>query len=391
MNFVELTRDAAAFSEWRRRVFPFFEHKICLTHASVSPLPRQVSQAIVNYAELIAREGQFEPAHETTYKECKERLARLIGYGAAPDEVAFASSTSHALGMVATGLDWQTGDNCIVADGDFPANVITWKNLTHTHGVEVRMIPHRPAMNITLDDVAALVDERTRIASLASANFLSGYPVDLAAIGAWLHERGILFCVDAIQTLGAIRLNAEHVDFICADAHKWLLGPNGIAVLWARRGVLEKMRPAIFGWLAPQNRDDWFAYDTTPIDSAERFEAGSRNYLGIVGFHAALELLQDVGAEIIEDRVTHLRNYAAQKLRKQGCRLLWNTDPALHAGIVTFYPPSGDATVLYNKLDEHFALALRTDKNGTPCIRVSPHFMNTEEDIDKLASAISHA
>lgn len=384
MNFATLTQDATAFEAWRQSAFPFFRHKICLTHASVSPLPHNVSQAISELATRISTHGQFDPSQEACYHECKDRLARLIGHGATPDEIAFASSTSHALGLVATGLDWQAGDNCIVADGDFPANVITWKNLTHTHGVEARLIPHRPTMNLALEDVMPLVDERTRIVSLSSANFLSGYPIDLDKIGAWLHERGVLFCVDAIQTLGAIRINARHVDFICADAHKWLLGPNGIAVLWARRAALEKMRPAIFGWLSPQGRDDWFAYDMTPITSAERFEPGARNYLGIVGFNAALGLLAEVDPLLIEERVTRLRDYAARKLRAAGCRLLWEPDPALCSGIVTFYPATGDATALYQQLDERFALALRTDKEGTPCIRVSPHFMNTEADIDLL-------
>lgn len=384
MDFTALTRDATAFAAWRRNAFPFFRHKICLTHASVSPLPHSVSAAIVEYAERIAVEGQFDAGHDALYHECKARLARLIGHGATADEIAFAGSTSHALGLVATSLDWQAGDNCIVADGDFPANVVIWKNLAFTHGVEIRMIPHRPTMNLTLEDVMPLVDERTRLVSLSSANFLSGYPIDLDRIGAWLHEQDVLFCVDAIQTLGAIPINAHHVDFICADAHKWLLGPNGIAVLWARRAALDKLRPAIFGWLAPQNRDDWFAYDMTPIASAERFEPGSRNYLGIVGFNAALGLLEEVGPDIIEERVTHLRDYAAQKLRAAGCRLLWEPDPTLRAGIVTFYPPSGGATTLYQRLEARFALALRTDKEGTPCIRVSPHFMNTEIDIDLL-------
>lgn len=384
MDFAILTRDTTAFEAWRQSAFPFFRHKICLTHASVSPLPYSVSQAIIDYATRISIEGQFEAGQDALYAECKARLARLIGHGATSDEIAFAGSTSHALGLVATGLDWRAGDNCVVADGDFPANVITWKNLTLTDGVEIRLIPHRPTMNLTLEDVMPLVDERTRIVSLSSANFLSGYPIDLDTIGAWLHKRGVLFCVDAIQTLGAIRSAAHHVDFICADAHKWLLGPNGIAVLWARRAALEKLRPAIFGWLSPQGRDDWFAYDTTPIASAECFEPGARNYLGIAGFHAALGLLEEVGPIIIEERVTHLRDYAAQKLRAAGCRLLWEPDPALRAGIVTFYPAAGDATTLYQQLDARFALALRTDRDGTPCIRVSPHFMNTEADIDLL-------
>src|SRR5262249_38079080 len=156
------------------------------------------------------------------------------------------------------------------------------------------------------------------------------------------HECGVLFCVDAIQTLGAARFDAGSVDFVCADAHKWMLGPLGIAVLWARHSAMATMRPAILGWLATQDRDNWFAYDTTPLNSAERFEPGARNCLGVVGFEAALALLQEIGIETIESRVPHLRDYAARRLEEAGCRLLWHPDSARPAGIVSFQPPGGD-------------------------------------------------
>jgi len=136
------------FFEWRRREFPFFAHKTFLTHASVSPLPARTARAIADYAARISSEGQFDPAHEPIYHRCKERLARLIGGGAITEEIAFAGSTSHALGLVATSLPWQNGDNCVVCAGDFPANVVVWKNLAHTHGVEVRVVPFKPKMDI---------------------------------------------------------------------------------------------------------------------------------------------------------------------------------------------------------------------------------------------------
>ena len=390
MNIPDLARDESAFEQWRRDEFPFFAGKIFLTHASVSPLPRRAADAISAYAQNIAREGQFDAVHSEIYRRCKERVARIVGHGARESEVAFAGSTSAALGIIATGIDWQKDDNCVVADGDFPANVIPWKNLAR-RGVEVRLIPHREAMDICVDDIAPLVDEKTRIVSLASANFLSGFPLDLNSIGAYLHARKVLFCVDAIQTLGAIRLDAAHVDFVCADAHKWLLGPNGVAVLWARQSALEQIHPAILGWLAPQKRDDWFAYDTTPIDSAERFEPGARNYLGAIALEASLAQGEETGWKWIENRVVELRDLAARRLGEIGCTLLWNPEPNLKSGIVSFQPKS-DTMELYKKLDARFALSLRNDKAGAPWIRVSPHWMNTHADIEELVSAIqAHA
>ena len=381
------------FEQWRREAFPFFAKRICLTHASVSPISAHTRDAIRRYAATIARDGQFDGAHEQLYRSAKERSARLMhNADASADEVAFAGSTSHALGIVATSIDWKSGDNLVVCDGDFPANVVTWKNLRFRHDIEVRMVPAFPSPRaITIEDLAPFVDERTRLVSLSSANFLSGVPLEVSAIGKWLRERNVLFCLDAIQTLGAIRLDAEYVDFVCADAHKWLLGPNGIAILWTRKEVLEDLRPAILGWLATKERDNWFAYKTTPHPTAERFEPGARNYLGAIALEAALEqgeeVLANAGEDYIESRVVELRNYAAAKLRERGCELLWNPD-ATRAGIVSFRPPNSNVQAIHEKLEARFALSLRGDRAGEFWIRVSPHWMNTRNDIDELVAMI---
>jgi selenocysteine lyase/cysteine desulfurase len=381
--------DSAEFLAWRREHFPFFNHKICLTHASVSPLPAASADAIASYAQNLAWEGQFEYLHDHIYARCKERLAKLVGHGAQPREISFAGSTSHALGLVATSFPWQSGENCIVADGDFPANVMVWKNLHLTHGVECKMIPYRLGMELSIDDVLPLIDDKTRLVSLSAVNFLAGSALNLREIGAELHRRGIKFCVDAIQALGAIRLDLSEVDFVCADAHKWLMGPNGAAFLWTRGEVLPQMRPQIFGWLASANRDNWFSYDLTPHPTAERFEPGARNYLGIIGMEASLAVLEAIGIETIEKRVVELRDYGAKKLAAVGCELLWTPKLEQKSGIFSFQMPGVDLVALNKKLDEKFALSMRKGYDGGDLIRVSPHFVNCEGDLDELASAIS--
>lgn len=380
--------NATNWETWRRDNFPVFQHKIFLTHASVSPLPRAVVDAIAQYAERAGNYGQWDVWHDEKYFCCKKRIAQLIGTPAQSSQIAFASSTSHAIGLVATSLPWKPGDNCVVADGDFPANVIPWKNLQFTHGVETRIIPGQPERPITTADIEPLIDENTRIVSLASANFLSGIPLDINTIGRWLKERKVLFCVDGIQTLGAVRFDATYVDFVCADAHKWLLAPNGIAFMWARQEVLQTMRPAILGWLAVQDRDHWLEYDTTPINSAERFEPGSRNYIGIMALDAALQIFETWGIQQIESRVTALRQYAAERLLENNCRLLWQPTPDLPAGIISFQPPDGNAASFFQKTETQFVLSLRDDKSGAKWIRLSPHFMNSEEDIDRLIAQL---
>ena len=377
-----------AFFQWRREQFPIFESKIFLTHASVSPLPTRSAQAVSEYALSIAHQGQLESIHDPIYRSCKERIAALLNNGAKAEEVAFAGSTSHALGLVATSFPWKSGDNCVVFDGDFPANVVIWKNLEHTHGVEVRMVPFRHSRYWTLDDLMPLIDENTRLVTLSAINFLAGTALDITTIGRWLHERGILLCVDAIQALGAIEVDLSEADFVCADAHKWLLGPNGAAFTWFRGSVLERMHPQILGWLAIDGRENWFAYGTKPYPTAERFEPGARNYLGIVGMEASLAVLQDAGMNDVSQRVTQLRNYAANGIQATGCRLHTLPDPQKNGGIVSFQAADGHTQTLYGRLEADFILSLRNDRDGAAWIRVSPHFMNHENDIDALCDAI---
>ena len=395
MNFAEIARDEATFKEWRRRAFPFFESRIFLTFASVGALPAVARDAIIEYSNSITQRGQFEfGIDDAMYDGCKTRVARLMrGVKTSFEDVAFAGSTSGALGIVATGMSWRSGDNCVVADGDFPANVVVWKNLQHRYDIDVRLIPPTRATQITLNDVKKLVDHRTRIVSLCSANFLSGCPINLSEIGAWLRSQEILFCVDAIQTLGAIHFDATFVDFVCADAHKWLLGPNGIAVLWSHQKSREQLRPAVLGWLAPADRDNWFAYDTAPHATSERFEPGARNFLGAVALDAALkqreEILESCGDSWIENRVVALRNHAVRVLEVAGCELLWRADETSKAGIVSFRHAKISSDELFQKLSERFALSIRADRDGDKWIRVSASWPNTFADLDELAKQIS--
>jgi selenocysteine lyase/cysteine desulfurase len=380
------------FLAWRRREFPFFENKTCLTHASVAPIPKVARDAVAQVANDMATRGQFDFVTEKAFFRCKERLAALLrwnGVDASVDEIAFASSTSHSIGLVATSFPWQSGENCVVVDGDFPANVVVWKNLEFTHGVETRLVPFKPAMDITVEDIAPFVDDKTRIVSLASCNFPSGYPLDLKTIGAWLHERGVLLCIDGIQTLGAVRSDMSEVDFICADGHKWMLGPNGLSLLWIRKEILKTMRPQILGWLAIKDRDNWFSYDTEPFETAERFEPGARNYFGAIALDASLGLLEELGWETIEKRTVHLRDYAGQKLQEAGVEVLWQPEPDKKSGIVSFRTESDQQTkVLYGKLDKNFALSIRKDRGGATWIRISAHGMNCEDDIDRLVAEL---
>ena len=380
--------DGALFFDWRREQFPFFQHKICLTHASVSPLPARTTEALIDFSRRMAHDGQFDFVAQDIYTRAKERIAQMLGNGAKPDEIAMASSTSHALGLVATSFPWRAGDNCVVVDGDFPANVIIWKNLTPTQNVEIRMVPYRETGDWTWEDFEPLLDENTRLVTVSAVNFLTGCPLDIQTLGEKLHARGIALCVDAIQAFGAVAADYSAADFVCADAHKWMLGPLGAAFAWFSPQYLSQMRPQILGWLANKERDNWFSYDIEPFPTAERFEPGARNYLGVVGMEASLALLQDVGIETVEKRVVHLRDYGAAKLADAGAKILWRGDATQPSGTVSFQKPGADIVALNAHLDKRFALSLRADRAGDSWMRVSAHFMNCEDDLDELAAAV---
>ncbi len=370
----------------RRQEFPVVEHKVFLGHAGVCPLPACVVRAISSYAEKAARAGQFEYLHRQAERECRELTARMLE--ASPDEIAFVPSTSAGVSLVAEGLDWWPGDRVVIAEGDFPANVYPWLNLQR-RGVEVRMIPRRPSALITWADVEQQLDERTRLVSLSSIHYATGAGLDVAGIGEQLQAKKVLFCVDAIQSLGAVPSTVRNVDFLIADAHKWLLGPQGIGVLYVRRDRLAQLNPVLTGWKSVPKNKDFSRIQHEFAGSAQRYEPGSLNVLGIVGLHAALVLLHAVGIPTIAARLQHLRTLLLAGLRDCGHAILGVAAEDCPTGITSFRPRTEDCSVVYRRLgDRGIVVSLRDDPMGQPCLRVSPHFYNTETEIAALLAQL---
>ncbi len=366
----------------RRREFPVTEQKVFLAHAAVCPLPACVVRAVSDYVARAGSAGQFEYLHREAEIGCRRITAHMLD--ATPEEIAFVSCTSAGISQIAEGLDWQLDDTVVIAEGDFPANVYPWLNLRR-RGVVVRQIPRRANGAFTWEDVEQQLDERTRLVSLSSIHYSTGAPLDVDGIGRHLRARGILFCVDAIQSLGAMPCSAKHVDFLTADAHKWLLGPQGIGVLFVRREQQERLHPVLTGWKSVPASKDFAAVQHTFADSALRYEPGSLNVLGIVGLHAALMLLQTIGFSTIAARLRTLRGQLLAGLRERGYEIAGMASGDCPTGITSFRPADGDVGSLYRRLGEKgFVLSLRDDPLGKRYIRVSPHFYNTEAEIASL-------
>ena len=371
----------------RRHEFPVTRDKIFLAHAGDCPLPRRVAEAVAEYARQSTTGDQEKFVFPAVLERGRTLAARLLD--CQPDEVAFVGPTSLALSFLASGLSLRKGDNILIYFEDYPSNVYPWMALAEC-GVEVRLMNTRGLGKIRPKDVMGQVDEHTRLVALASCHFISGYRIDVQTIGKYLRERNILFCLDAIQTLGAFPTSAEQVDMLAADAHKWLLGPCGAGVLFVRRPLQERINPPIYGWnnvLCP----NYVAQERIIFrHGSQKYEAGTHNLLGIVGLVAAMELILEVGVEHIARELGRKRAFLVPVLQAKGYNVL-EPDPPPHAAsaIISFSRPNSALSALHQKLlDAGIVTSLRGDRSGQEYIRLSPHFYNTDAELGRLVELI---
>src|SRR5215472_13246775 len=308
----------------RREEFPVAQDKVFLAHAGVCPLPRRVVTAVSEYVQEASTGDQEKFVYPGILDEGRKVGAKLLN--CQPDEVAFVGPTSLGLSLIASGLNLRKRDNILIYFEDYPSNVYPWMALAEK-GVEVRLMNTRGLGVIRPKDVLGQVDENTRLVALASCHFISGYRLDFQTIGAALHERGILFCLDAIQTLGAFPTTMEHVDFLAADAHKWLLGPCGAGLLYVRRSLQERLNPPIYGWHNVRCPDYVAQEQIVFRRGAQKFEAGTHSLMGVVGMLAALEIVREIGLENISQELLRKRNRLLPALQAKGCAVL-NADVA---------------------------------------------------------------
>lgn len=383
MTIAELHADEAL----RRHEFPVVANQIFLAHAAVCPLPRRVGEAVRDYAASASTQDQEQPVLKDLFLRCRELAARLIG--AAADEIALVGPTSLALSFIAGGLPLRRGDNVVVYQDDYPSNVYPWMALA-ARGVQVRFLPVRGLGRIRVADVLGQVDEQTRLVALASCHFISGWRLELEALGRALAERRVAFSVDAIQTLGAFPTPAAACDFACADAHKWLLGPCGAGLLYVKRGWHDRLHPVVYGWNNVRC-PDFVAQDRLEFRrGAHRYEAGSHNVLGLVGLRAALELILELGVDAIAAELLRQRAWLVPALQAKGWNVMHPEAPeANRSGIVTFDRPGEDMAAVHQRLREAGVEAsLRTERSGRKWLRLAPHFYNTDAELRRVTELL---
>ncbi|MDT4291098.1 aminotransferase class V-fold PLP-dependent enzyme [Methylomonas sp. MO1] len=369
--------------------FPLIDDLIYLNHAAVAPWPKRTSAAVIQFAEQNSRFGShYYLDWLKKENEIRGQLQALLNAPSAND-IALVKNTSEALSFVAFGLPWQAGDNIVSSNQEFPSNRLPWQALAE-RGVAFREADLHSAQTPE-DALFALVDGNTRLLTISSIQFASGLRMDLERIGEFCRQRGILFCIDAIQSLGAVQFDVQayHADFVMADGHKWLFGPEGLGVFYTHPAARDRLKLSQYGW---HMMKDTHNYENLPWEihpSARRFECGSPNMLGIHALSASLSLLLETGMPTVEALVLERSDYLREAISANAeLILLSERHSRLQSGIVNFKHRHIDNDVLYKHLQ----------KNGVVCalrgggIRFSAHFYNTLAELDRaleLATAVS--
>lgn len=376
MNIAEVLSN----EELRRHEFPVVAEKVFLAHAGVCPLPRRVAQAMRDCATAATLGDQETMMPRQLIPETRQLAARLLK--ATPEEIALVGPTSLALSFIASGLKFRRNDNIIVYFDDYPSNVYPWMAMAD-RGVQVRFLNVRELGLIRPIDIVGQVDENTRLVALASCHFIAGYRIDLEAIGKALRERNILFCVDGIQTLGAFPTGVEHVDFLAADAHKWMLGPCAAGILYVRKEMQERLRPTVYGWHNVLCPNFVTQEELNFRPDARRYEAGTPNLVGLAGMRAAMELLLEVGVDAIAAELLRKRAWFVLALQAAGYTVLQAGSNATNSGgMVSVFKAGANLAELHRKLEEAGVIAsLRTDRQNRHYLRFSAHFYNTDDEL----------
>jgi len=371
------------FDDFRRQM-PIARKWAYFDHAAVAPLPEPTRIAIAAWLEQAVSEGDTVwPAWHRRVEEARLLAARLIG--AEADEVALVHSTSEGIGLVAEGFPWQQGDNLVTLDNEFPSNQYPWLNLA-SRGVETRRVPCDERGRVDLNRIEAACDARTRLISVSWVGYASGWRCDLDALAELAHRRGALLFVDAIQGLGVFPLDIKQtpIDFLAADGHKWMLGPEGAGLFYLRREHLDRLRPIGLGWHSVVHASDYNKIELALKPSAARYEGGTQNMVGFIGLAESLQLLLDLGTDAVAGRILEITDLAARRLEQAGAVLYTAREGSHRSGIVSCEFPGQDS----------LAIKQRLLKAGVVCsaragkLRLAAHAYNNADDIERAIAAL---
>ena len=365
----------------RHPEFPLKDEIVYLNHAAIGPWPARTAQAAAGFAEENSDYGSLHyPAWLKQESELREQFRRLLN-APSSDDIALVKNTSEALSFVAYGLKWNEGDNIVSSSEEFPSNRMPWQSLAPL-GVEFRQAD-TAAAEVPEEALFALVNHKTRLITISSVQFASGLRMDLERIGDFCKQHHILFCIDAIQSIGALQFDVQayQADFVMADGHKWMLGPEGLGVFYSTPEAREKLALTQYGWHMMKNIHN---YENKPWEvhpTARRFECGSPNMLGIHALSASLSLLLEAGMPAIEAKVLENAAYLADLIRaRPQLELLSKPRAGLESGIILFKHRNKPNENLHKLLWEKGVLCAQRGQG----VRLSPHFYHTQDELFKV-------
>lgn len=368
-----------------RDLFPITDRHIHFNHAGVSPMSVRVRAAVEHVTQTMSESGYRREEYDEQLAQLRESLATLVGVTAA--QVGITRGTAHGISLLARGLDWKAGDNVVGARLEYPANLFAWM-ACREQGVEMRLV-EPVGGRVTPESVLALVDSRTRVVALSFVQFWNGYRVDLASIGAECRRRGVILAVDGIQGLGVLPFDLEEMqaDFVAAGAGKWLTGPPGIGFTAWRPELLERIEPALVGTNSMETPQEYFEPRFAYATGARKFEESAISWMDVAAFGAAAGLLLEVGIATIEAHVLSLSDRLAQGLVERSFQVIepWPRERSESSGIVSFNKPGITEVEILRDLTAAGVIT-RTHRDF---VRLSPHFYNTEEEVDRVLDVLA--
>ncbi len=369
-----------------RAEFPITRRFAFLNHASHGPISKRVRKAVDGFFDLSMRTDHLhDPVSFRKMDECRALLGRMLG--CEPREIGMGYDTSYGLNVAAHGLDLRKGDEVLLSDVEFPANVYPWLALKR-FGVKVRFFKARAGFS-DVESIAQGFTKHTRILALSWVQYFNGYKTDLKAISKLCRERGVFFVVDGAQGVGGIDLdvNAAGVDFLSSTGAKWLLSPHGSGFFFVSKRMLPRLKPSFAGWLGVDWRENWANlrdYQRKPPPDARKFEIGTHPYQDIYGFKEALGMLNEVGMKRVEQRILELNDRLLGYLYQSPYRVKSSLAPGSRSGILVF-TGRRDPALMEALSREKIVVSYR--EGG---VRVSPHFYNNGEEVDRLIAVLKH-
>jgi selenocysteine lyase/cysteine desulfurase len=367
-----------------RENFPYLKTgKIYLNHAATGPIIKPVKDKLI---EVISEKSETEIDNFKKFLNSVENTKLLLGelINTSSERIAFVDNTSTGLNILAQGIDWEKGDGIILNNLEFPANVYPFLNL-NDKGVEVDFVKSHKGI-VTAENIIDAIKPNTKLISLSMVQFLTGYRIDLEKIGKVCKEKNIIFSVDAIQGLGAVRLNVQkcNVDFVSSGSQKWLFGLQGLGFIYLSERLQSKIKPTFVGWTSVENQWNLLNYDLILKKTAERFQTGTLNTLGIFALEESLKFLKNYGFDLVEKKVLDNSTYLMQLLNNLGIKtVLTNLPEENISGIVSF-EHKNSSNIFNTLLANNIICSIREGM-----IRFSPHFYNLHEELEKVIKILA--